>query len=317
MSQSSARLGAYRARFALLATIVLAACKKEALADSYGNFEAEETVVAAESSGQLREFLPVEGAVLLPDARVGQVDTIQLALERQQIVAQRAGIVDHRKEVQQQINTLQVQLEIAERSKARIDRLFAQQAATAQQRDGTDREVRVLEEQIIGARVGVERVAADLAALDARIAAVQDRIRRAGVVSPVGGTVLATYVRTGEFIQPGQPLFRLARLDTLTLRAYVSGSQLAAFRIGQSVQVHVDGADGTLRNYTGTVSWVSSRAEFTPTPVQTRDDRGDLVYAIKVRVVNADGALKIGMPADITLGAGAVAANATNSPGKP
>ncbi|MEO7361149.1 MAG: HlyD family efflux transporter periplasmic adaptor subunit [Gemmatimonadaceae bacterium] len=295
--------------FALLIT----ACKKEAPPDSYGNFEAEETVVAAETAGQLREFLPIEGQALTADSRVGQVDTIQLALERDQLLAQRAGILDHRKEVTQQIRALEVQLDIAKRAKERTDRLFAQQAAPAVQRDQQERDVRVLTEQIAGTRVGIARVASDVAALDVRVAAVNDRARRATIVSPISGTVLATYVRTGEFIQPGQQLYRVANLDTLTLRAYVTGAQLAQFRIGQTVQVHVDGLDKTLRSYTGTITWVSSRAEFTPTPVQTRDDRGDLVYAVKVRVANADGALKIGMPADMSLG-GPVA-NTTPAPG--
>lgn len=289
-------------------TLLAAACKKDTPPDSYGNFEAEETVVAAETAGQLQEFLPVEGQVLTAKARVGQVDTIQLSLERDQLVAQRAGIVDHRTEVSQQIRTLDVQLEIAKRSKERTDRLFAQQAATALQRDQQERDVRVLTEQIAGTRVGIARVASDLAALDVRIAAVNDRLRRATIVSPISGTVLATYVRTGEFIQPGQQLYRVANLDTLTLRAYVTGAQLSQFKIGETVQVHVDGIDKTLRSYTGMVTWVSSRAEFTPTPVQTRDDRGDLVYAVKVRVANADGALKIGMPADVSL-RGQVATN--------
>ena len=295
------------ARLVLVLALFSAACKKEVTADSYGNFEAEETVVAAETSGQLHEFSPVEGQTLAANSAVGQVDTIQLALDRDQLLTQRSGIADHRKAAVLQLRTLEVQFDIAQRSKARIDRLFAQQAATAQQHDQMERDVRVLTEQIAGAQVGIESVASDLATLNARIASVTDRIRRATIVSPIGGTVLATYVRTGEFIQQGQQLYRIANLDTLTLRAYVTGTQLASFRIGQQLQVNIDGADKTLRHYPGTVTWVSSRAEFTPTPVQTRDDRGDLVYAVKVRVANADGSLKIGMPADLSLTSSPVA----------
>jgi HlyD family secretion protein len=293
---------------ALGVAVLLSACAKPTPVDAYGNFEAEEVVVASETSGQLKQFTPTEGHVLAANSRVGQVDTIQLTLEREQLVAQKAGALDHRTEVAQQIRALEVQRDIAQRSRERIDRLFANQAATAQQRDQQEREVRVLAEQITGARASVSRVATDIATLDARIAAVQDRLRRAGLTNPVAGTVLATYARTGEIIQPGQALYRVANLDTLTLRAYVTGAQLAAFRLGQTVQVHVDGADKTLRAYTGTVSWISSKAEFTPTPVQTRDDRGALVYAVKVRVANSDGALKIGMPADVALTSANVAA---------
>lgn len=288
------------------------ACKKDAQPDSYGNFEAEETVVASETAGQLHEFLPTEGNTLTGGSRVAQVDTIQAALERDQLIAQRGGIVDHRTEVAQQVRALEVQLEIARRAKERTDRLFAQQAATAVQRDQQEREVRVLTEQIAGTRVGIARVASDVAALDVRIASVNDRIRRATIVTPIGGTVLATYVRTGEFIQPGQQLYRIANLDTLTLRTYVTGAQLTQFRIGQTVSVRVDDGSKSLRTYSGTVTWISAKAEFTPTPVQTRDARGDLVYAVKVRVANADGSLKIGMPGDVSLG-GQVA---TNTPQK-
>lgn len=314
MSSTASNFTANISRLFVASTLLAAACRKDTPPDSYGNFEAEETVVAAETGGQLQEFVPTEGQALVAKARVGQVDTIQLSLERDQLVAQRAGIADHRTEVSQQIRTLEVQLDIAKRSKERTDRLFAQQAATALQRDQQERDVRVLTEQIAGTRVGIARVASDLAALDVRIAAVNDRLRRATIVSPISGTVLATYVRTGEFIQPGQQLYRVANLDTLTLRAYVTGAQLSQFRIGETVQVHVDGVNKSLRNYTGTVTWVSSRAEFTPTPVQTRDERGDLVYAVKVRVANADGALKIGMPADVSL-RDQVESNAP--PGKP
>ncbi|MEP6831936.1 MAG: HlyD family efflux transporter periplasmic adaptor subunit [Gemmatimonas sp.] len=311
----SAQFHFSRLSVALMVLLFAAGCKKETPADSYGNFEAEETVVASETGGQLHEFVPVEGQAVAAHSRVGQLDTLQLVLERDQLVAQRSGITDHRKEIAQQVRTLEVQLEIAQRSKARIDRLFAQQAATAQQRDQMERDVRVLVEQVAGTRLGIERVASDVATLEARIASVNDRIRRATIVSPIAGTVLATYVRAGEIIQQGQQLYRVANLDTLTLRAYVTGAQLTSFRIGQLVQVHVDGAAKSLRNYNGTITWVSARAEFTPTPVQTRDDRGDLVYAVKIRVANTDGALKIGMPADVSLNAGEVALNpAANKP---
>lgn len=286
---------------ALSMALLFTACHKPASADAFGNFEAEEVVVAAETSGQLLRFSPVEGQALVAKSAAGLVDTIQLALERDQLVAQRAGLGDRRREAAEQMAAVEVQHEIAQRTRQRVDRLFATQAATAQQRDQAERDERVLGTQVASSRAGLDRIATDQLSLDARIAAVQDRIRRATLTCPVSGTVLATFVRAGEMIQPGQALYRVASLDTLTLRAYVTGGQLHAFAIGQQVQVHVDGDAGTLRAYPGTVSWVSSKAEFTPTPVQTRDERENLVYAVKVRVANPDGALKIGMPGDLTL----------------
>lgn len=296
-----------------LATLTLAsaclasACSKTATADAYGNFEAEEVVVSAETSGQLKLFTPTEGQPVAVGALVAQLDTVPLALERNQLVAQRAGLIDHRTEVSEQLRALDVQHEIALRARERVDRLFKSQAATAQQHDQTERDERVLAAQIASTKASISRAAADLVALDTRIASANDRLARAAVKSPAAGTVLATYVRAGEMIQPGQALYRVANLDTITLRAYITGTQLSAFKLGQQVQVNVDGANGTVAPYTGTISWLSSKAEFTPTPVQTRDERASLVYAMKVRVPNPNGALKIGQPADITLPGASVA----------
>lgn len=306
-----------------IAVGVLAACDKATPADAYGNFEAEEVVVGAESSGQLQRFTAVEGQTLAANTTVALIDTIAIALDRAQLVAQRKGLVAHRAEVSDQSRALQVQLEIARRARARIERLYAGQAATSAQRDQAEREERVLVAQNAAAGAGLTRVDADVGALDARIAAIQDRLRRATVVNPVNGTVITTYVRAGEMVQPGQPLYRVANLDTLTLRAYVTGAQLGAFRLGSVVDVKVDATTGaaatgsegsasaTLRTYRGTIAWVSARAEFTPTPVQTRDDRRDLVYAVKIRVANPDGALKVGMPGDVSLSSAVAAAPAS------
>ncbi|HKP16003.1 MAG TPA: HlyD family efflux transporter periplasmic adaptor subunit, partial [Gemmatimonadaceae bacterium] len=157
-----------------------------------------------------------------------------------------------------------------------------------------------LGEQIAALRAQRNSVTQDVAASDARVAQIAERIAKSRITAPFAGTVLATYTRAGEYVQPGQPLFRLADLDTLTLRAYVTEVQLAQVKLGQRVQVSVDGASGRVA-LPGTVSWIASKAEFTPTPVQTRDERADLVYAVKILVSNRGGMLKIGMPADVEL----------------
>ena len=283
------------------AFIVVTACNKTAPADAYGNFEAEEVVVSAEASGQLMRFSVIEGTRLAADSVVAMIDTVAVALERGQLVAQRAGLVARRSEGQAQLQGIRAQRDIARRTRERIDRLYASQAATASQRDQVERDDRLLASQVTGARDGLLRADADIAALDARMASLLDRMQRTRVKNPVTGTVLATYARTGEIIAPGQPLYRIANLDTLTLRIYVTGAQLTKVRLGTPVQVHVSGAADSLRTHVGVVSWISAKAEFTPTPVQTREDRGDLVYAVKVRVANRDGDLKVGMPGDVTL----------------
>jgi HlyD family secretion protein len=284
---------------AAAAALLLAACGGAPEADAYGNFEAEEVVVSAQSSGQIQSFTPVEGATLAAGAAVALIDPTQLGLERDQLLAQRGAVAARRAEVAQQLGALELQREIAQRGWERTRRLHAEQAATATQLDQAERESRTLGAQVEAARAAGRSVAAELEALDARVAQVRDRLARATVTNPVAGTVLATYARTGETIQPGQPLYKVADLGTLTLRAYVTGEQLASFRLGDTVDVRIDDADG-LRALPGEITWVAGKAEFTPTPVQTRDERTSLVYAVKIRVRNVDGALKIGMPADVT-----------------
>ena len=299
-------------RAALAATVLLAAagCHRAAAPDAYGNFEATEVVVSAQTAGQIQQFTPVDGMQLARGAEVALIDTTQLALERQQIVAQRNAADARSTEAARQLRVLLVQRDVTRRTYERTQRLHAEQAATAQQLDQAEREYRVLLAQIDAARAQSHSVSMDAASSDARVAQIRDRIAKSHVTNPRAGTVLTTYARSGEVVQAGQALYKIADLDTLVLRAYVSEPQLASFRVGQAVQVHVDEGNGRLAALPGTVSWVSSMSEFTPTPVQTRDERANLVYAVKVRVANRGGALKIGMPADLSLPPGAVSSSA-------
>jgi HlyD family secretion protein len=293
---SSARLA-----FAACALTVIAACGKHDEPDAYGNFEATETVVSAETGGTLLWFTPVEGQQVAPSVTLAVIDTTGLALDRTQLRAQRTAVGARVSESDRQINVLAVQREIAGRAYAHTRRLVAEQAATAQQLDQAERDYRVLGEQIAALRAQRNSVTQDVAASDARVAQIAERIAKSRISAPFAGTVLATYARAGEYVQPGQPLFRIASLDTLTLRAYVDETQLAQLKLGQRVQVSVDRGAGGRVAMPGTVSWIASKAEFTPTPVQTRDERADLVYSVKILVPNRDGMLKIGMPADVAL----------------
>jgi HlyD family secretion protein len=287
-------------RVAILALIALA-CGGRDKPDAFGNFEATEVVVSSQASGQLLWFTPTEGTRLPAGADVGLVDTTQLALERQQMIAQRDAIGARAAEVREQMGVLEVQRQIAARTYERTRRLFDEQAATAQQLDQAERDYRVLGAQIEAARAQEQSVAKEVASTDARVAQIRDRMAKSRIINPQAGTVLTTYAKTGEVVQAGQPLYKIAQLDTLILRAYVTEAQLTSVRIGGRVQVRVDRGNGELLTLPGTVTWVSSKAEFTPTPVQTRDERADLVYAVKVQVPNPSGALKIGMPADLAL----------------
>ncbi|MEO7217019.1 MAG: HlyD family efflux transporter periplasmic adaptor subunit [Gemmatimonadaceae bacterium] len=288
---------------ALAAIVALAAigCKGGTTPDAYGNFEATEVVVSAQTSGQIERFTPVEGMQLAAGADVAIIDTTQLALQQQQIEAQRNAANERETQAARQLNVLLVQRDVSQRTYERTQRLKAEQAATAQQLDQAEREYRTLLAQIEVAKAQTRSVGMEAASADAQVAQIRERIMKSRVTNPTAGTVLTTYARAGEMVQPGTPLYRIANLDTLELRAYVSEPQLSSFRVGQTVNVHVDNG-GSMMTLPGTISWVSSRSEFTPTPVQTRDERADLVYAIKVRVANHAGALKIGMPADLSLG---------------
>ena len=290
-----------RAITLILSLAAIAACNRAPAPDAYGNFESVEVVVSAETGGQVREFVPVEGMKLARGVVAVVIDTTQLALERQQIIAQRAATGSRRGEASAHIRVLEVQRDVARRSFERTRRLFAQQAATAQQLDQAEREYRTLVAQIDAARAQMQSTTMDVATASARVEQIADRMSKSRVVNPRAGTVLTTYARMGELVQTGQHLYRIADLDTMVLRAYVTGDQLASLRLGQAVEVNVDRTGSGLRQLHGTVTWISPSAEFTPTPIQTRDERASLVYAIKIDVPNPDGTLRIGMPGDVTI----------------
>ena len=289
----------------LSATVVLATallgCERETASDAYGNFETTETVVAAQTAGPLPRFDAREGARLVAGQLVGLVDTTQLALQRDELRAQLDAARRRVGEFAAQERVLAAQRATADSDLSRTRRLLAGDAATPQQLDHAEGAVRVLDERIRTVRAQQSTASSDIAAITARLARVEDHLEKSRIVNPVTGTVLATYVDAHEFVQVGTPLYKVAALDTMLLRAYVSGAQLSSVRIGQPVAVVVDAANGR-RSVPGVVSWVASEAEFTPTPVQTREERVDLVYAVKVRVANSGGAIKIGMPGELRLG---------------
>ena len=276
-----------------------AACRDKNEPDAYGNFETTEIVVSAETSGQLLWFKADEGQPLTAGQLVGVIDTTQLALQQRQLNAQRNGAASRVTEVGQQLDALRVQQEIAHRNYERVQRLFKDQAATAQQLDQAERDYKVLTEQMQGVEAQRRSVGEDVKSTEARLAQITQQLSKSRITSPVGGTVLARYSDRGEFVQPGQPLYKIANLDSMILRAYVTETQLAKVKLGGQANVSIDTGDKTRRTLAGTVSWVSAEAEFTPTPIQTRDERKDLVYAVKVRVPNPNGVVKIGMPADV------------------
>ncbi|HEX2444945.1 MAG TPA: HlyD family efflux transporter periplasmic adaptor subunit [Vicinamibacterales bacterium] len=317
---------------ALVLVLALAAgCARAQEPDAYGNVEATEVVVGAEASGQILKFDVDEGVKLAANAAVGTIDRTELELQRDQASAQQSANRSRVAEIQQHVEALRAerdaavaqraalaaQHEIAQRAYERVQRLYAQQAATAPQLDQTERDVRTLGEQIkaqdkqIAARAQqVDAARAQqltarqqVTASEAQVQQFGERIRKSTIFNPIAGTVLATYARAGEFVQQGQPLYKIANLEAVDVRAYVAETELARVRLGQSVQVSVDVGKDAHRTLPGSITWIASEAEFTPTPIQTREERADLVYAIKIRVANEGGVLKIGMPADVSFSA--------------
>lgn len=285
-----------------LSVSVLAGCAKEE-PDAYGNFEATEVRVSAEVSGRLLQFDVEEGALVAGGTAVGQVDTTDLALQRHELVSRLGAARSRTTERRAQVQALRAQLETAQDEHGRIRRLYSAQAATAQQLDRAEGEVRVLSERIDAALAQTTGARDEATSVELRIDQLTERIRKSRIVNPLTGTVLTTYTEAGEFVQPGQPLYTIANLDTLILRAYVSGAQLAELRIGEPVHVQIDVAVDELMALQGRITWIASQAEFTPTPIQTRDERTEQVYAVKIRVANRDGVIKIGMPGEVVFAA--------------
>lgn len=283
----------------VVATSMLAACGG-AEPDAYGNFEADDVTVSAEVDGRLLEFRVREGARLSAGALVGLVDTTQAALGLRELAATLESARSATEQAGAEVRALEAELATAERDLARTERLFADEAATSRQLDDAATRVETLQARLAGARSRTRGSADQAEAVQAQVARLEDRLARSRITNPVAGTVLASYVEAGEFVRAGQALYQVAALDTLTLRIYVDGGQLADLGLGQDIEVSFDVGADRRASATGVVTWIASEAEFTPTPVQTREERTSLVYAVKVRVPNPDGRLKIGMPADVT-----------------
>jgi HlyD family secretion protein len=284
----------------LLVPLLLAACGKPA-ADAYGNFETTEVTVSSEVPGRLLTQDAREGDTLRAGQAVALVDTTAPALDLREARARLEVAHAATRQARSRAAALEARLERARSEYARTQRLHADQAATVRQLEAARSDARALTHELRAARDQVTGSRKDADALEARIASLENRLSKSHVTNPLTGTVLTRIAEPGEFVQPGQPLYRIASLDTLELRAYVGEPQLPGVRVGEAARVRID-VNGARRTLRGRVSWVSPEAEFTPTRIQTRDERTDLVYAVKIRVPNQDGELKIGMPGEVVFG---------------
>jgi HlyD family secretion protein len=289
----------------LASLLLLSACgKKEETYDASGAFEAEETIISAEASGTIKVFNLTEGQELKAGEHVGFIDTVQLHLKKEQLKAQIKSILANKPNIAAQIAALQEQLKGAEREQTRLTNLVKADAATQKQLDDATTQVEVLKKQIAALQsslgISTSGIQEQAVPVELQIKQLEDQLSKCYIVNPVAGTILSKYVEANEMAAPGKPLYKIADLSSLVLRAYITGDQLAKLKLNQSVKVMTDDGNKGYKTYTGKVTWISDKAEFTPKTIRTKDERANLVYAIKVRVKN-DGYLKIGMYGQLTL----------------
>lgn len=289
-------------QFTLLAISIfflLTGCAENEKSDAYGQFEAVETTISSKASGELLSFTVKEGTELQKGEKVGLIDTTQLQLKKEELQSQLEATRSKIASINAKVEVQKEQLETAVSNLKRIQALVEDDAATEQQLDDAEGKVRTLRKQIEASQTEKQSVKAEIQAMRARLNQLYQKLQDAQIVNPVDGTVLARYVEPHELVGEGQPLYQIANLDTLKLRVYISGAQLSSIKLGQSVEVLIDKNAETNQQLNGRVSWIASEAEFTPRMIQTKEERVTQVYAVKVRVPNPDGMLKIGMPGEV------------------
>ena len=281
------------------AALVFSACNnRDDLADAYGNFEVDETIISAQMPGELVFFNIQEGTKLDTGVLVGLVDTTELSLMKPEVIANKKATTSQAANVIAQIKVLNDQLDNLKREEKRVTNLIAAGAASQKQLDDIQGQINVVKSQIQSVRTQNAAILGQVEALDAKLGQLEERIRKSMVVNPVKGIVLTKLAEAHEFVAPGKPLYKIANTDYLNLRAYVNGAQLSSIEIGKSYTVKIDGPDGEMLSYSGELIWIAEEAEFTPKTIQTKKERVDLVYGVKIRVQN-DGKIKIGMPGEL------------------
>jgi HlyD family secretion protein len=281
----------------IIATTLFSCGNNNDKADGYGNFEATEVIISAENNGKLIQFIIDEGDKLKKEQFVGFIDTVQLALKREQLIVSKSVISSKSKGVLSQISVLNSKLKTAKINKARTENLIKDNAGTQKQLDDVSGEINVIKSQIRSVEIQNAPVVNELKNIDVQLKQIDDQILKSKIINPVNGTVLTKYAEPNEITAFGKPLYKIADLSTMELRVYISETQLSNIKIGQKVAVKIDAVD-TMKSFDGVVSWIASEAEFTPKIIQTKEERVALVYAVKINVVN-DGSLKIGMPAEM------------------
>jgi HlyD family secretion protein len=309
----------HKITFALITTLFFAACntdKKDY--DASGNFEADEVIVSAQQNGELLSFTVTEGDTLRKDAVVGKIDVAGVQFQRAQVQATIQSLKEKTTDplpqlelTKKQLAVQQSQLEQQLRERTRTENLIKADAATRKQLDDINslidqlqKQINATKQQIVVQETNIatqnRSIMSEKSPLEKSVDTYNDQIRKGNIINPLTGVVLTRYALQGEMATVGKALYKIANIDTIYLRAYISGTQLTQIKQGQKVSVRIDDGKKNYKTYSGNISWISDKSEFTPKTIQTKDERANLVYAMKVRVKN-DGFLKIGMYGEVIL----------------
>ena len=277
--------------------LALAACTgRNNISDAYGNFETVEYLISAEGQGKIMELSILEGDILEAGQVLGFIDTTSLVLQRDQLLAKKSTINARRIGISTQTAVWETQKQNLLIEIERLEKLLKDEAATGKQMDELQGQLRTQEKQIAASESGYVAIDREIQSVETQIKSLDDQVNKNNIINPVNGTVLEKYAELHEMAMPGKVLYKIADLEKMILRAYISGEQLSDISIGQTVRVFIDDEENP--EITGRISWISDKSEFTPKIIQTKEERVNLVYAIKVEVKN-DGRLKIGMPGEV------------------
>lgn len=290
--------------FTTLSTLLLLlSCgNREGDYDATGSFEATEIIVSSQANGKILELNVNEGDQLQMGQMVGYIDSTQLYLQKMSLLSNAKGVIAQQPDINAQTAALKDQINTLKREKERVERLVAANAANQKQLDDIESELEIVESRLSAQTSTLQKSSAHISAqsstLEIQVAQLNDQLEKTQIVSPISGTVLNRFAESGELATMGTPLFKTANMGEIFLRAYVTNNQLAQIKLNDEVTVSVDDGAGNMKSYTGTISWISSKSEFTPKTIQTKNERANLVYALKIAVQN-DGFLKIGMYGEV------------------
>ena len=288
----------------IVAAMLAVSCGTEAEFDAQGTFEATEVVISSEAAGRILTFDIEEGMTIEREESIAVIDSVQLHLQRSQLEAQLSALLNSRPDVQTQVSSLREQIATLKVEQRRIENMLRDGAATEKQKDDIDAQIRILESQLSATlstlNTNTSTINSNAEAIRVQISALDDRIAKCRVASPISGTVLVKYAQEGELATVGKPLVKIADLNNIYLRAYFTSDQLSRIKIGDEVTVTADFGGEERYDYEGRIAWISAESEFTPKTIQTADTRANLVYAVKIAVEN-DGRLKIGLAGEVKL----------------